>query len=106
MAVDGVGNVWVTNLAGGSVSEFQGTGSNVGTALSPTKTGSAPYTTVGFYHSQLTAPWGVSIDFSGNVWIGNNTATTGGIFELVGAGAPTDNPISQAFHDLKVGGRP
>jgi streptogramin lyase len=109
-AVDGAGNVWVTNNAGTSVSEFQGTGANTGTALSPAVTGTAPYTVPGYSHAGMLTPWGLSIDPSGNVWVANNTANTStagyGLFELVGAAAPTAAPISNALKNGKVGLKP
>jgi len=109
-AVDGAGNAWVTNHAGSSVSEFQGTGTGAGKALSPTATGTAPYTVPGFSHAGILTPFGLSIDPSGNVWIANNTANTAtasyGIFEIVGAAAPTAAPIAGALKNHKVGAKP
>jgi sugar lactone lactonase YvrE len=109
VAVDGAGNVWFTNggsSTNGSVSEFVGTGSGVGTVLSPVNTGTAPTTTVGFTHSGITTAEGIAIDPSGNVWIANEVASTGGVFEIVGAAAPTVTPISLALKNSAVGVKP
>jgi hypothetical protein len=87
MAIDGGGNVWITNAVAalGSVYEF----SNAGATLSP-----AP----GFVHSTGES-YGIAIDGSGNVWLGNYTgtasATTAGFLtEVVGAALPVVTPLA------------
>jgi hypothetical protein len=114
VAVDGAGNVWVSNKNGtvgsvpGSVSEFFGTGTSsttpaLGTPLSPTGT------TVGFAHMGLQTGQGITLDPSGNVWVANQVASAGagvGVFEIVGAGAPTVTPIALALKNGKVGALP
>jgi hypothetical protein len=101
VAVDGAGNVWVSNKSSspGSVSEF----SSGGAILSPT-TGTS--SVVGFSHVGIVQAQGVTLDPSGNVWVANQTATTGGVFEIVGAAAPTVTPIALALKNSKVGALP
>ena len=114
IAVDGAGNVWTTNNTSspGSVSEFFGTGTSsttpaIGTVLSPVITATTGFTTtVGFSHAGIATAEGLAIDPSGNVWIASQVAATGGVFELVGAAAPTVTPISLALKNAKVGAKP
>jgi streptogramin lyase len=103
VAVDGSGNVWVSdkNSSPGTVSEF----SSTGTVLSPTPVSPA-ITPVGFVHAGLTSAQGIAIDPSGNVWVANNVASTGGVFEIVGAAAPTVTPIALALKNGAVGAKP
>jgi hypothetical protein len=90
------------------VSEFFGTGTSsttpaLGTPLSPTGT------TVGFAHMGLQTGQGITLDPSGNVWVANQVASAGagvGVFEIVGAGAPTVTPIALALKNGKVGALP
>lgn len=73
IAVDGSGNVWVTNPSGDSVTELSSTGAVL--------SGSSGYTTGG----SLSAPYGIAIDQNGDAWVtssGNNT-----LFEIAPAGA-------------------
>ena len=118
-AVDGAGNVWVsnstgpnitTNTTGGSVSVASATG----TFLSPSNGGS---TTIGpgYNHLGLSFGAGTAIDPSGNVWVANNAAfaaacslplttpavgtssggnTCSSIFEIVGSAVPVVTPIA------------
>lgn len=99
-AIDGAGNDWITNYSSGAgyVSAF----ANTGAALSPA--------TVGFAHTYYGA-YGIAVDPSGNVWVGNNvvdthaaisaTATGSGgaaaggfLTEIVGAAVPVVTPIA------------
>jgi streptogramin lyase len=108
IAVDGVGNVWVTNggtATNGSVSELAGSGSSVGTILSPVNTGGS-FTAVGFVHPAIQTAEGVAIDPSGNIWIASQVAATGGVFEIVGAAAPTVTPIALALKNSAIGAKP
>lgn len=102
VAADGAGNVWMTDKggAGTAIAEF----SSSGTVLSPIA-GSAPFAAAGFAHPGLDACLGVTIDPSGNVWVANNTATMG-IFEIVGAAAPTVTPIALALKNGAVAAKP
>jgi hypothetical protein len=104
LVLDGAGNIWVTNYTAkaGFVSETAGTNTGTnGTALSPS-TGFAQHTYYGAY--------GVAIDPSGNVWVGNNVsyanpailasnsgggAAAGGfVTEIVGAAVPVVTPLA------------
>ena len=57
IAIDPLGNAWVTNFFGNNVSEIDPSGNNVG---------SSPYSGGG-----LSAPFGIAVDSSGNVWVAN-----------------------------------
>jgi hypothetical protein len=112
VAVDGAGNVWVSNKSSspGSVSEFFGTGTSLttpalGAIMSPIS-GTTPFNVVGYSHVGIVQAQGITLDPSGNVWVANQTATTGGVFEIVGAGAPTVTPIALALKNGKVGALP
>jgi len=102
IAVDGAGHIWVTNRNTAAISELDSSGN----ILSPQTTGTAPVNVLGFQSyvsGAINLPWGIGIDPSGNVWVGNNTdnptgTALGGVFELVGAGAPTVTPIAQALN--------
>jgi streptogramin lyase len=73
----------------------------LGTVLSPATSA------VGFAHAGiLNTASGITLDPSGNVWVANYTLTTGGVFEIVGAAAPTDTPIAKSLADGKVGVKP
>jgi len=84
VAVDGAGNVWVANYRGASISELQGAnGAAPGTPFSPS---------VGFgSDASLSAPFGVAVDASGNVWVSNQESST--ITQFVGAATPVKTPI-------------
>ncbi|HEX4312089.1 MAG TPA: NHL repeat-containing protein [Acidobacteriaceae bacterium] len=88
IAVDGAGNVWVTNFRGASISELQGANaSQPGTLLSPG---------VGFgTDASLSAPFGVAVDASGNVWVSNQGSIQGAstITQFVGAATPVKTPV-------------
>lgn len=96
--VDGLGNVWVANSAGG-VSEFSfATGSFV--PLSPSGTG-----VYGFGSSYVTGknPYTVAADSSGNLWIGSSDTA---LHYLVGIAGPVITPISAMLKASFVGSRP
>ena len=104
-AVDGAGNIWVTNRGTNGITEF----SSNGTILSPAAV--APATTpIGFVHSGLSAGNQLAIDPSGNIWVADNTITAGAnvntIFELVGAAAPTVTPTALALKNNTIGVKP
>ena len=102
-AVDGGGNIWVSNRGTGGISEF----SSNGTVLSPVPaTGNT--TPVGYLHSGLTSANQLAIDPSGNVWVADNTVNTNAytIFEIVGAAAPTVTPTVLALKNNTIGVKP
>jgi sugar lactone lactonase YvrE len=99
LAVDGVGNVWASNneTSPASVSEFSSTGA----VLSQVSGNGA----VGYSHAGMVSSYGIAIDPSGNIWVANNTAS-GGVFEIVGAAAPTVTPIALALKNGAAGAKP
>lgn len=68
LAVDGSGNLWVTNSRFSSVSQF----SNLGAALSPTGTGNTQSTAGGYQGGGLSFPTAITIDPLGNAWVANS----------------------------------
>ena len=103
LAVDGAGNIWAPNHGGSgtAISEF----SSSGAVLSTVNSGVAPFQATGYVHPGLASCLQGAIDPSGNVWVANNT-TTAGVFELVGAAAPTVTPIALALKNGTVAVRP
>jgi hypothetical protein len=105
IAVDGAGNAWVGNskiASPGSVSEFR----SDGTLLSPAVASPA---TVGFSHAGIATAAGITVDLSGNVWIADDVTSgtnANTVFEIVGAGAPTQTPIALSLKNGKVGQKP
>ena len=101
-AVDGLGNVWVANNAGGGVSEFSYNGSAF-TPLSPS--GTASLAAYGFGSSYLagTKPINVAVDGSGNVWVGTQTTN---LWYLVGIAGPAVTPTSLMLKNSFIGSRP
>ena len=99
LAVDGSGNIWASDnmSAPASVSEF----SSAGAVLSQVSGSGA----VGYSHAGLVSSYGIGVDPSGNVWVANNTATSG-VFEIVGAASPTVTPIALALKNGTVGAKP
>jgi hypothetical protein len=85
IAVDGSGNVWVTNYRiGPSLSEFQGANSSSpGQPLSPAAGLGAD--------ANLVDPFGVAIDASGNVWVSNSGASY--VTQFLGAATPVKTPL-------------
>jgi hypothetical protein len=90
IAVDGAGNVWVTNYdsatqnSGATITELQGAkGASPGSALSPT---------TGFgADAGLLKPFGVAIDASGNVWVSSFGSSK--VTQFLGAATPVKTPL-------------
>jgi hypothetical protein len=126
-AVDGNGNVWITNrcgpknICGNTASsrtlvEINGTGTTtpgtINTAISPgtnylpeTEYPNAPTTFV----PTLTDPLNLAIDPSGNIWITNyNSGGISSVTEIVGTAAPVVTPLSAAAgaSPNKLGAKP
>jgi hypothetical protein len=112
VAVDGAGNVWVPNgvqqTGSGpqAVSEFDKNGN----ALSPTGGGGTVATTNGGFQkptsvfpSTLRA---VTIDPSGNVWMGTNATTGTSISEIVGAAVPVVTPLATQLANGTIATKP
>ena len=98
VAVDGDNHVWIANFyATQGVAEFD----------AATRTAMSPATSFygGYYTgSENTKIGAVAVDASGNVWL--SSWGTGSINELVGAGAPTVQPIVLATKNGTIGTRP
>ena len=77
IAIDGVGNVWIANILGNSVTEL----SPAGVALS----GNA-----GFTDGSPNNPTGVAIDTQGNAWVTNDAG--GKVIELSNTGSAAADP--------------
>jgi streptogramin lyase len=97
-AVDGSGNVWISNKTSGVVAEF----SSAGAVLSPG---------VGFAHNGISGGLGITIDPSGNVWIANNAAAgaandPNSVFEIVGVASPTVTPLALQLKNSAVATKP
>jgi hypothetical protein len=107
LATDGSGNVWVANKntgtppSGGTVSEISSTG--VLLSETPISPAAAP---LGFAHVGLASGEGIAVDPSGNVWIANFVAGTGGVEEIVGAATPTVTPIALTLKNGTINTRP
>jgi streptogramin lyase len=85
IAVDGSGNVWVTNWIGNTLSEFQGaSGAHPGRALSPSSGFGAD--------ANLHRPYGIAIDSSGNIWVSNFGSDT--VTQFLGAATPVGTPLA------------
>ena len=114
-AVDGNGNVWITNRCGPgndcgtyansrTLVEINGTGTTtpgtINTAISPptnylpeTEYPNAPSTFI----PTLTDPLNLAIDPSGNIWITNyNAGGISSVTEIIGTAAPVVTPLSAA----------
>ena len=79
IAIDGSGNVWVTNVTSVSLAEF----STAGAPRSP----SSGYTAGG----GLNGPTHLAIDGSGDIWIAN--AGTNSVTEIIGTATPVVTPL-------------
>jgi hypothetical protein len=99
--VDGLGNVWVANGAGGvSAFSYSGTAFN---PLSPAGTATVPVYGFGSSYLSGTHPINVATDASGNVWIGTQTTN---LWYLVGIAGPTVTPTSTMLKTSFIGARP
>ena len=99
--LDGLGNVWVANTAGG-VSEFSYSGTSFA-PLSPAGTATVPVYGFGTSYLKGTNPINIATDASGNVWVGTQTTN---LWYLVGIAGPTVTPISQMLKTSFIGSRP
>jgi hypothetical protein len=99
--VDGLGNVWVANSAGG-VSEFSfATGAFV--PLSPSGTATVPVYGFGTSYLAGKSPYMIAADASGNLWVGSSDTA---LHYLVGIAGPVITPISAMLKASFVGERP
>jgi streptogramin lyase len=90
-AVDGLGNVWVTEVANNTILKLNSSGAYLSGA-------------VGFQNGETAVPEAIAVDGSGNVWYSTfNDAT---IHELVGAAAPVVTPLAYGVKNSLLGTRP
>lgn len=82
-AIDGAGNLWITNFHGASLTLLSGSdGAMPGEPLS----GEA-----GYARGELSQPYGIAIDASGNVWVANYGDDS--LLMLPGAARPVRTPL-------------
>jgi len=86
IAIDGSGNAWVTTYEGHNVIEFNSSGIALSGATGYSGAGIGFIPGVGFGD-----PYGIAIDGSGNVWVGNVYSDY--ITELIGAATPVVTPV-------------
>jgi hypothetical protein len=85
-AIDGVGSLWIPNVAPAGVMVM----SNSGTSISGASA-SGVYAGSVFSSSIDSSPGAIAIDASGNVWVGDGI--DGNLYELVGAATPVKTPL-------------
>jgi hypothetical protein len=90
IAIDGIGQVWVSNAANNSVSLF----TNAGTAVSPTG---------GITDPSLATPAGIAVDLGGSVWVANTGNSS--VTRFLGVAAPVA-PLATAAANNTTGARP
>ncbi len=103
LAVDGSGNVWVTNFGGPAAN---GDGSNpIGVvAYSPQGT---PFSGTPFAPNQQTEAYGLTLDRNGDVWVTSeenvsHNGTFGSIAKISGASSATPGALAGVFYDNTV----
>jgi hypothetical protein len=99
IAIDGGGNVWITNYGSSALNYSDGVVlefSNAASILSPFN----GYTAGG----TLSGPGGMAIDGSGDVWISNSLGNN--ITEIIGSAVPVVTPLSVGVKTNSLGARP
>jgi DNA-binding beta-propeller fold protein YncE len=98
-AIDGAGDVWVTDTDDQTIWELNNSGTNL--------SGTNGYTYVSFLTNPTggVAPDGIAIDGSGNVWY-SSPGTPAAVYELIGAGVPVVTPIAYGVAHSTLGTRP
>ena len=94
-AVDGAGNIFVSNRTSADIAEYRGTTSAAVSAVRFEGGGNA---------SIMTDPLNLAIDPSGNLWVADYLGSK--IEEMVGIAAPTYTPLSAASSVNRLGGKP
>lgn len=112
VTIDGNNNLWIANLGSNSVSAYTNPGVPVlgtnATAISPAGTlrgaNNGGYTAGG----TLSAPAGLAIDPSGDVWVINTSSSGVGysVTELIGVAAPTYTSLAAAAANNRLGAKP
>ncbi len=90
LAIDGVGNVFLTNYAG--------------TISALTNSGAALFSSPIAGAAAISTPTAISIDSSGSLWIAS--AGNHSVVEILGVAAPVVTPTVEGVIQNKVGGRP
>ncbi|MFC6646587.1 hypothetical protein ACFQBQ_13525 [Granulicella cerasi] len=122
VAVDGANNVWQANNNPGTGNWVTGTSTGIGyglaeisaagnaiSATSASGTGAYGTNTGGF---QKPSPFfsigarGPAIDSTGNVWVGQNSASAANITEYIGAAVPVMTPLAAAAQSNLLGQKP
>jgi len=93
IAIDGAGNVFVSNHQKNTLTELTNSGAVVNGAAAYSGTG------IGTIYS-------LAVDGSGNLWSDGGTGANGPILELVGAAAPVVTPLSVGSKNNSLGTRP
>jgi streptogramin lyase len=98
VAIDGAGDVWVTDADDTVVWELNNSGTNL--------SGTNGYTYIANPSATAipVAPDGIAIDGSGNVWY--STQSNSAIYELIGAAVPVVTPIASGVANSTLGTRP
>jgi len=94
-AVDGAGNIFVSNRTSADVAEYSGSTSAAVSSVRYEGAGSARI---------MTDPLNLATDPSGNLWVADFTGSK--IEEFVGIAAPTYTPLSTAASVGKLGSKP
>ena len=93
LAIDGSGNVWVTDESSNSLSELNsssfGTGSGQGNSESSSWNTNSPITSGGLAAG---SPDAIAIDGSGNVWVANKSNDS--LSEFNSSGSPVSGPFT------------
>ena len=94
-AVDGAGNIFVSNRTSADIAEYSGSTSAAVSSVRYEGAGSARI---------MTDPLNLATDPSGNLWVADFTGSK--IEEFVGIAAPTYTPLSTAASVGKLGSKP
>ena len=116
VATDGLGSLWIANSGDGSVSTLYGSDDSGNTSNDYLASSPIAYTHNASNGGTMTAPYGLAIDGSGNVWVANAGCVTSSstactptaltLSELIGAAAPTITPVSLQYGGNEAGTEP
>jgi len=99
-AIDGAGDVWVTDTDDQTIWELNNSGTNL--------SGTNGYTYVSFLTNPTggVSPDGIAIDGSGNVWYSSQNFSPVAVYELIGGAVPVVTPIAYGVAHSTLGTRP